>query len=111
MVTRLRRISPVQFALVVATIYAFIALIIVLVWLPFATLVAAMVPSSTGRWFGAGLGVVALVVWPIAYFIIMFIGGLITAALYNLVAGWTGGIEVTLEQTASTGMPAGAATI
>ena len=106
MVTRLRRINPVQFALVSATLYAFVALIIALLWLPFGALLAGM-PNNSARLFGAGFGVLAVIVWPIAYFILMFIFGLITAALYNLVAGWTGGIEITLEQPAPAAVAAG----
>lgn len=104
MVTRVRRVNPIQFALVSGTLYAILGLIFAILWLPFASFFAAMGPNA--RMFGAGLGIVMIVVWPIAYFIGAFIFGLITAALYNLVAGWLGGIEVTLEQTAPTGVPA-----
>lgn len=107
MVTRLRRVNPVQFALVTATLYAIIGLIFALLWLPFGAMMAAM-PGSNMRMFGAGLGIAVIIVWPIVYFIISFIFGVITAALYNLVAGWTGGIEVTLEQNSPAGVPAGA---
>jgi pheromone shutdown protein TraB len=112
MVTRLRHINPIQFALVSATLYAILGFIIALLWLPFASLVAASAASTSGaRWFGAGVGIMALVLWPLLYFIGAFIFGLITAFLYNIVAKWTGGIEVTLEQHAEAGLPAGAATI
>lgn len=109
MTTRLRRVNPVQFALVSATLYAILGFIFALLWLPFGAMMAAM-PGVNAHWLGAGFGVAALILWPIVYFVIMFIGGLITAALYNLVAGWTGGIEVTLEQVTPIEIPAGAAT-
>ncbi len=111
MVTRLRHINPIQFALVSAALYALLGLILALLWLPFATLFAAAGGSTSGgRWFGAGLGVMVLVLWPILYLVVAFIFGLITAWLYNLVAKWTGGIEVTLDQHAESGVPVGAAT-
>lgn len=109
MITRLRRVNPVQFALVTATLYAIIGFIFALLWLPFGAMMASM-PGTGTHWFGAGLGVIALIVWPVMYFILMFIGGLITAALYNVVAAWTGGIEVTLEQAAPLEIPSAAAT-
>lgn len=102
MVTRLRNINPVQFALVYGLIAAVFGLIIAILWLPFGAVMATM-PGS--RAFGAGMGVLSIVVFPIFYFICGFIGGIITAALYNLVAGWTGGVEVTLETAQSVSAP------
>jgi hypothetical protein len=43
--------------------------------------------------FGAG----AIIILPIVYGCIGFIAMFIMAALYNLVAGWVGGISVDLE--------------
>ena len=115
MVTRVRHVNPIQFALVSATLYAILIFIGALLWLPFAGMWGAMMGSMGGgagaRWFGAGFGIAMVLVLPIFYFIITFIFGLIGAALYNLVAGWTGGVEVTLEQTVAAGIPTGSATI
>jgi hypothetical protein len=36
---------------------------------------------------------------PIIYGVFGFLGGLIAAAVYNLVAKWTGGVEITLTDT------------
>jgi hypothetical protein len=41
---------------------------------------------------------VFLIFLPIIYAVIGFIGGVITALIYNLVAKWTGGIEFTTEE-------------
>ena len=41
--------------------------------------------------------VVMAIVFPIMYAVLGFIFGVIGAAIYNLVAGWTGGIEFTLS--------------
>ncbi|MGD2250117.1 MAG: hypothetical protein PVF58_17070 [Candidatus Methanofastidiosia archaeon] len=46
---------------------------------------------------GAFFGVAAIILLPIAYGIGGFIGGVITAFLYNVVAGVVGGIEIELE--------------
>jgi len=53
--------------------------------------------SETLPALGAGLGVAALRILPIVYAVIGFIAGLVGGALFNLVAGITGGIKVQLE--------------
>jgi hypothetical protein len=52
--------------------------------------------GGMGGMFGAIFGVGAIIFLPLVYGILGFIGGLITALLYNLVAGFVGGIEVDL---------------
>ena len=42
----------------------------------------------------AGFGIAAIIVLPIFYAVVGFIGGLIGGALYNLFAGLVGGIEI-----------------
>ncbi len=82
---RLTYVSPLQLGIVLAVLYGIIALILV----PFLLL---------GAIFGAkgGLvgGVFAIFI-PVIYAIVGFIGGVITAFVYNLVAKWTGGVEFT----------------
>ncbi|MDQ2871955.1 MAG: hypothetical protein M3R35_02370 [Candidatus Eremiobacteraeota bacterium] len=95
MISRLRRVNVIQLALVAGVIYGIIGLIIGLIWMPFTAMMAAAMPM--GRGLMAGPGFLAIILFPIFYFIGGFIAGLIFAALYNLVAGWTGGIEVTLD--------------
>lgn len=97
MVTRLKNVAPVQFAAVSGVLYAILGLVFAVIWLPFAAIVAATGQSAAAHGFGFGLGVLSLVVFPIAYGIMGFVFGLITAFFYNIVAGFTGGIEVTLE--------------
>ena len=46
---------------------------------------------------GAGLGVAAVILSPLIYGAIGFIGGAIMAALYNLFAGLFGGIELEIS--------------
>lgn len=104
MVTRLRHVNVIQFALVVAVLYAIFGLIFALCYLPFVSMIAAMSPGKSGM-FGAGFGIAMVAIFPIVYFVLSFVFGLITAFLYNLVAGWTGGIEVTLEQPAAVAPP------
>ena len=105
MVTRLRHLSVVQFALVIAVLYALIGILIGLAWwLVLSPLMMAGMKSGMGGTtpggfaMMSGLGVFAVIFFPIMYGIIGFIAGTIYAALYNVVAGWTGGIEMRLEQ-------------
>jgi len=44
---------------------------------------------------------VGLLIVPILYGVLGFIGGIISALIYNLVASWTGGIEVTMTHVAT----------
>jgi hypothetical protein len=46
--------------------------------------------AFAGMLFGAG----AIIILPIFYGVCGFIGGAIGAALYNLAAGWVGGLEI-----------------
>lgn len=58
---------------------------------------ASMAEAGVPRGAGALFGVTAIIAFPIIYGILGFIGGIITAFLYNIVAGVVGGIEIELE--------------
>lgn len=78
---RLTYISPLQLGIVLALVYGLISLIMV----PFVTL---------GTIFGhGGLGLIFMVFAPFIYAIGGFIGGVLSAFVYNIVAKWSGGIE------------------
>ena len=53
---------------------------------------------ATGGAFGVLFGVGSIILFPILYGILGFLGGLITALPYNLIARFVGGIELELEQ-------------
>ncbi|MBV9269502.1 MAG: hypothetical protein JO165_00275 [Candidatus Eremiobacteraeota bacterium] len=97
MVQRLRTINPLQLAIVLAILYALLSLIIAIPAMLISMGTASMMPQNPLQPIFAGP--LILIVLPIFYGAVGFIAGLITAALYNLVARWTGGIEVTLEPT------------
>ena len=84
---RIRRFDPFQIAKVMGVIYALMGLLFV----PFFYFAASASQGSMP--FGTGV-VIAL---PFLYGIFGFIFTAIAAAVYNLVAGWVGGIEVELE--------------
>jgi hypothetical protein len=90
-----------QCAVVIGIIYCLLGLIFAVLWLPFAQTMSRMPGATPAAW--AMMGAMALVLFPLIYGAIGYIGGLIAAALYNLIAGWTGGVELTLESTGVTG--------
>ena len=88
---RLKHIDPLQLGKVLAALYGCLSLIVV----PFI-IIFALVASHTGNG-SAFPGVVLLIFVPVLYAIVGFVGGVIMAVLYNLLAAFTGGIHFTLE--------------
>jgi hypothetical protein len=80
-------VAPVRTGIVLAILYGFIGLIFV----PFFLLMALFGDKAGAP--GAFRGVFFALFFPFLYAIGGFIGGVIMAALYNLVAKWTGGFE------------------
>ena len=93
MVTRIRNINPIQLAIVTAVLEAFIGVLVGIFFGLFSSAMGALAPGGA-----ANFGWLSIIIFPILYAVIGFIGGIIGGVLYNLVAGWTGGIEITLSQ-------------
>lgn len=89
MVHRVRRIDPFSAAKVCAVLYFLGGLIAV----PFFLLMSAVAPNESGERFGMAFAIAIPVVYAVMGFIVTLIG----AALYNLVSGWVGGVELELE--------------
>jgi hypothetical protein len=85
---QIKRFSIGQSAKFLGVLYLLFGLIFV----PFFLMFEMMAPDGTG-----GFGTMFAVMMPIMYGVFGLIGGAIGAALYNLVAGWVGGIEVELS--------------
>ena len=84
---QIRRFGVGQMAMVLGVLYVLIGII----FLPIFFIVAALSPDEAG--FGMGFALAL----PLIYGVAGFISGAIGAFLYNIVAGWVGGIEVDLE--------------
>ncbi|MBU0496699.1 MAG: DUF3566 domain-containing protein [Candidatus Thermoplasmatota archaeon] len=54
-------------------------------------------PTGISQGFFGGLGILMIIVGPIIGAIMGLIGGIISAILYNIAAGWVGGIEMKFE--------------
>lgn len=92
---KLKRIGVLSAAKLQAVLMAFVGLIAGIFYAIIGTTLGE-VTGSAG--LGAGLGILAIIVVPILYATFGFIGGAIGAFLYNLVAGWVGGLEMDFEQ-------------
>jgi hypothetical protein len=103
MTSRLKHVNPIQLGIVCAVLYFLIAIIGALFVFAFAGLmmgaISSMMPLGQA---GSGMGSpITLIFLPFLYAIFGFIGGVITGWLYNIVAGWTGGIELRLESVST----------
>jgi hypothetical protein len=93
-----RRVGPLSFAKLMGVLYVLMGLlfggIVSLISVVGGALVPHDQPSGmTGALFGAA----AIVVLPIFYGVIGFLGSLVGAALYNAVASVVGGVEIDLQ--------------
>lgn len=88
---RIGRFGIAQTAKVLGVLYALMGLVFV----PFLLIAAMFTPSESESSFGVGLAIML----PLLYGLVGFVFTAIGCALYNLVAGWVGGIEVELEST------------
>jgi hypothetical protein len=99
--TRVRSFNVVQLGLMYGLLVALICVIVGLIFGLILGLggaaVAALAPNSGMP----NLGPISIILFPIVYgiggFVAGFVDGLVIGALYNLVAGWIGGVEVQLE--------------
>ena len=85
---QLTHISPLKAGIVLGVLYGLLGLIfvpILLLWV--------VVGAKTGGAPAAFGGAFFAILFPVFYAIAGFIGGIIAAAVYNLVAKWTGGLE------------------
>lgn len=87
---RIRRLDPLQTGKVLGVLYALMGL----VFLPFFWLLKSVMPDGGGFFMGFGL------MMPIVYGIMGLVFGAIGAFVYNVVAGFTGGLEVEVEEVA-----------
>jgi hypothetical protein len=92
---RIKRIAPLQLGKMLAVVYGLIGLVVI----PFFMIMSAVMPQMPAEqragFMALGMGFILFL--PVMYAIIGFIGGLIGACIYNIVAKWVGGIEVEVE--------------
>ncbi len=101
MTRRLKRIAPLQAGKIFAILYGLMGLI----FLPFFALAAILgafaeqaqpghaAPAAIAGGLLLGMGIAM----PIFYAVMGFVIGIISSALYNLIARWVGGLEFEVE--------------
>jgi len=101
-----KRIGPGSAFKVGAVVYAFIGLVVAALMVPFMMFMSTYGPqhgdmgaqaNGLSRTLGAGFGLASFIFFPILYGVIGGIGGALMALIYNLAAGWIGGLEVEVE--------------
>jgi len=98
----IKRINVIRAATIQACFMALFGLIAGVCVLLFGTLFGSLVGAAANNGgAGAGLGMIggigAVIFLPILYGVMGFIAGALGAAIYNLVAGWVGGLEIEVE--------------
>ncbi len=99
----LKRIGPGSAFKVGLVTYAILGLVVGACFAFFSMIAGSLAglagqqASAGARAFGFGMGLGAIIVMPIMYGIIGGIGGALGALVYNLVAGWVGGLEVDIS--------------
>ena len=96
MTTRLRSVNPLQLGLFIACLYLLLGLITALLMGPLLTMMAASMHMPMPMSMGFG----TIIFMTFFYAVFGFVGGIISAFMYNLVASLTGGVELTFEGTA-----------
>lgn len=95
-----KKINPISAGKMMGALYAIIGLIIGIIVALASLMGAHLAPTDSsggssivGMMFGVG----AIVFLPICYGILGFISGLIVPAIYNILAGIVGGVEVDVQ--------------
>ena len=93
---RITHIGPLSVAKVAFVLYAALGLIFGGILALAAVLGASFgaAAGEEGAWMGAVFGVGAVVILPIFYGVMGALMGLLMAWLYNVVAGFVGGVEI-----------------
>jgi len=96
----IRKIGIGSVVKVSGVLYGLLGLVIGLCVALFAVVglgAAAASNEDVPGWMGSLFGIGAIVIFPIMYGVMGVIGGVLLAALYNLVAGITGGLEIDVQ--------------
>lgn len=80
-------------------LYAFLGLYLGVIMALFSMISGSLGPLSPdlvpgAKALGIGFGLASIIIFPVMYGIVGGVAGAISAALYNLIAGWVGGLEV-----------------
>jgi hypothetical protein len=93
----IKRVGPVSCAKIAGTLYAIIGIVVGGIFSLFAMIggFASNAPDIPG--LGGIVGIAAIIIIPIMYGGVGFVGTLIAAWLYNVIAELVGGIEMEVQ--------------
>lgn len=92
-----KRVGVMSLAKVMAVIYAGIGLIAGICVALLSLVAGGALGQHGASGLGMGFGFGSIILFPILYGVLGFVGGIISAWLYNLVAGSIGGVELDLQ--------------
>ena len=93
----LKSIGVFSLARMMGTLYATIGFFIGLIFALLAVVGAGIADTGSEGVLALVFGVGAVIFLPVFYGVLGFIGGALLSALYNLIAGMAGGVELNLE--------------
>ena len=94
----IKKVPVVPFALMLALIEAILAFVVAIIYVATMGAFIAKIPGVAEQaGIIAGLGIAALILFPVVTFILVFIVYAIFALLYNVLAPRVGGIKLELE--------------
>ncbi len=91
----IKRVDIMSYAKIYGVIFAIFGLIAGL----FIGALGSMFSSISGSSGFGGFGFLSIIIFPILYGGLGFVFGLIGGAIYNLIAGWVGGIKIELHDS------------
>ncbi|MBD5782514.1 hypothetical protein IEN85_23650 [Pelagicoccus sp. NFK12] len=93
----LKQIPPLPAAKLVAVIYGCFSLI----FIPFFAIAAigGFLSGEEGAGIAAGMGIVMAILMPLFYVAMGFVATLVGCFIYNIAAGWVGGIELEFDES------------
>ncbi|HEY8995334.1 MAG TPA: hypothetical protein VIM71_11770 [Lacunisphaera sp.] len=104
MQVKLKRIAPLQAGKMLGVFYAAFSLLFV-PFMIFFFAVGSMAAKAQGQAMPPGMGMlfgfgmIGLLFVPVIYGVLGFVFGALAALLYNLLARWIGGLDLTFETT------------
>ncbi|GCC50733.1 hypothetical protein SanaruYs_09510 [Chryseotalea sanaruensis] len=93
----IKKVDPFSLAKVLGILYALLGVIIGLMFAAWGSVMSNLhmaESDETTKTILSFFGIGSIIFFPIFYGIIGLVAGVITAALYNLVASWVGGVMI-----------------
>ena len=94
----LKKVGVLSMAKLEAILMAIFGLVYGIFFAAVGTIASYVAGSTAVAGLFAGFGILSIVIFPVLFAIFGFISGAIGAFLYNLIAGWIGGIEMEFDK-------------